>query len=119
MRQKLKELCEFAIQKTIEQGHKSMSTVSLGCQYNGPNGDHCVIGWMLTKQTKINPSHYEGCTVAFNKDLLEAVKSAAGLMFPLMDDEIYFLVRLQRIHDNHAPEFWKDRFAEIMANPQC
>lgn len=105
----------------LSQMVKSQDPVSGACLYLSPDGCKCAVGGLLLPGTKTEA--FEGRSVmavlpGFNgrvedKDsALTAALAAADI--DISDKETVSLLRaLQRVHDDHTPERWKDLLTGI------
>ena len=76
-----------------------------GCLYRGPDGLKCAVGHLLTDE-----EHNEDMEHQSALDLYEA-----GLLPARLDPEqnIYFIIELQGIHDDYLPKEWHRALGEL------
>jgi len=70
------------------------------CMYRGPNGLKCAIGCLIPDDMFM--PYFNGCDV--NGLPLKIIMHIGARN----NEDLLFLSRLQLIHDNHAPNEWKN-----------
>lgn len=43
----VQELCDYAVEKIVQQGSRCMEGITGKCAYSDGKGKHCAIGWLL------------------------------------------------------------------------
>lgn len=88
----MQAVLDFVVPKLVKQGHRSVTPGTDNCQYNGPNGTHCAIGWCA------NFSTTGGISTLYTYEF-----TLMEVTFGDIDPD--FLRELQDAHDNAASDF--------------
>lgn len=72
------------------------------CAYNGPNGAHCAVGWLLNERGREQVREADGDSFDSVRDILQA-EWIDGVEYS--DDMENFLAAMQSAHDGVWPDY--------------
>lgn len=111
MRKEIYEKAKVAIAALLKQNDRSVKPHSEKCLYNAPNGNHCVIGWMINDPTNTQLDDNEDDSSINNPIVQLALAKACGIE-SINALELKALLQLQRVHDYYQPQDWPDMLNE-------
>lgn len=87
----VQEACDYAVQKIVEQGERSLAGSEGVCAYQAPGGLHCAIGWLL--------NHDDPALMEFEGPLHDLLKQSIDYLPPIITDNVEVFDALQKFHD--------------------
>ena len=78
------------------------------CQYRGPNGLKCAIGHLIPDELYKPGMESKGISALYT-DYPEVFSH----LLALSEQDRDFLIRLQIVHDEYAPEMWPKAFRDV------
>jgi hypothetical protein len=90
------QVFDYCATKLLEQGKPSGRVDGNGmfqCEYNGPGGKHCAIGWLVTDEERVE-----------EQSAIRSIATNLQLTQRLSPSDEEFLTRLQAAHDDAASD---------------